>query len=62
VTTATGHATATEVGSVFDGHTAAVDLYLNLLVDDTDHDVTSTPCNLIANGTITLVFANAGDY
>jgi hypothetical protein len=45
-----------------DGHTTAVDVYLNYLVDDADHDVTGTPCNLIANGTITLTWINLGDY
>jgi hypothetical protein len=41
---------------------AAADVYLNVLVDDADHDVTSTPCNLIFNGTIKLTWFNAGDY
>jgi hypothetical protein len=35
-------------------------VYLNILVDDADHDVTSTACNIIANGTITLVWENYG--
>jgi hypothetical protein len=46
----------------FDGTTTAIDVYLNALVDDADHDVTTTPCNLIVNGTITLVWSNLGDY
>jgi hypothetical protein len=29
-------------------------VYLNLLVDDADHDVTGTACNLILNGTVFL--------
>lgn len=41
---------------------AAADVYLNVLVDDADHDVTSTPCNLIFNGTIKLTWFVAGDY
>lgn len=48
-------------GVLLDGTTTAVDLYLNLLVDDADQDVTTTPTNLIANGTITIVWANLGD-
>lgn len=41
---------------------AAKDVYVNFIVDDADHDVTSTPCNLILNGTVTLTWINAGDY
>lgn len=37
---------------------AAPDAILNVLVDDTDQDVTGTPCNLIFNGTITLWWRN----
>lgn len=36
----------------------ALDAYLNVLVDDADQDVTTTPCNLIFNGTITLWWRN----
>lgn len=36
----------------------ALDAYLNVLVDDADHDVTGTPCNLIFNGTITMWWRN----
>jgi hypothetical protein len=61
-TTATGQSTATEGGAIFDGTTTAKDVYLNVLVDDADHDVTSTPCNLIMNGTIELYYTNLGDY
>jgi hypothetical protein len=32
----------------------AQSVYLNLLVDDADHNVTVTPCNLILNGTVFL--------
>ncbi len=46
----------------FDGTTTAVDVYVNILVDDADHDVTTTPCNLILNGTLTIHWANLGDY
>jgi hypothetical protein len=58
-TTATGTSTADE-HIVVDGTSSAVDVYLNILVDDADHDVTSTACNIIANGTITLVWENYG--
>ncbi len=61
VGTADGQSTATEIGSVFDGTTTPVDVFLNLLVDDADHDVTTTPCNLIVNGTITFNYAVLGD-
>jgi hypothetical protein len=60
-TTADAISTATEAGATFDGRTTPVDVYLNLLVDDADHDVTSTACNLIANGTITITWAFLGD-
>lgn len=36
----------------------ALDAILNVLVDDADQDVTTTPCNLIFNGTITLWWRN----
>ena len=57
-TTAKGISTA---GLQLDGTATAPDVYLNFLVDDADHDVTTTPCNLIVNGTLTLIWANAGD-
>jgi len=60
-TTANGQSTATE-NAVIDGTTTAVDLYLNILVDDADQDVTSTPANIIVNGTVTVLWANMGDY
>ncbi|MCU0871775.1 MAG: hypothetical protein MUE50_05475 [Pirellulaceae bacterium] len=41
---------------------AAKDVYVNFLVDDADHNVTGTACNLILNGTVTLTWINAGDY
>lgn len=60
-TTANGLSTATE-NAVINGTSTAVDVYLNLLVDDADHDVTSTPCNLIVNGTLTLTWVKLGDF
>jgi len=60
-TTANGQSTATE-NAVVDGTSTALDLYYNLLVDDADHDVTSTACNLILNGTLNVAWINLGDY
>lgn len=56
-TTAKGKLTT---AALLDGSVTAVDLYLNMLVDDANQDVTTTPCNLIVNGTITLTYANNG--
>ena len=61
VTTADGQSTSTEALKILDGHTAAKDIFLNLLVDDADQDVTTTPCNLIVNGTIEVTWSNLGD-
>lgn len=61
-TTATGQSTATEAPAIFDGTTTPVPVHLNFLVDDVDHDVTTTPTNLLLNGTLTLVYAELGDY
>lgn len=44
-----------------DGTTTAPDLYLNILIDDADHDVTTTPCNIIVNGTLTFAWMKIGD-
>lgn len=56
----TGHAVSTAAVTL-DGTGTAKDVYLNILVDDADHDVTTTPCNIIVNGTITLTWVNLGD-
>ena len=61
VTTANGVSTATESGVFHDGSTTAKDMYLNLLVDDADHDVTSTPTNIIVNGTVEIYYYDLGD-
>jgi len=61
VTTANAQSTSTE-NEVIDGTGTAVDVFLNFLVDDADHDVTTTACNLIVNGTLTLHWINLGDY
>jgi len=60
VTTSDGVSTATE-HAILDGSTTAVDLYVNFLVDDADHDVTTTACNLIMNGTLTILWTSMGD-
>lgn len=60
-TTGDAKSTSTEAFKLLDGTSAAKDVYLNVLVDDTDHDVTGTPCNLIMNGTITLHYMMLGD-
>ena len=60
VTTADGLSTTSEL-AIFDGTATAKDIYVNLLVDDADHDVTSTPCNLILNGTLTITWVDLGD-
>jgi hypothetical protein len=46
----------------FDGTAAAIGAYLNFIVNDTDHDVTTTPANIIVNGSIHLHWVNLGDY
>lgn len=61
VTTANGQSTAAE-NVVHDGTTTPKDLYLNVLVDDADHDVASTPTSLIFNGTIRVAWLQMGDY
>ena len=62
VTTANGQSTITEAGYVVDGTNTAVDMYINFLVDDADHDVTGTQCNLILNGTLKVNWLFLGDY
>lgn len=44
-----------------DGTATAIDLFLNLLVDDDDQDVTSTPASLVVNGTLVVTWINLGD-
>lgn len=60
-TTADGQSTSTECPAYFDGTATATDIYINFLVDDTDHNVGGTACNLILNGTLTLTWINLGD-
>lgn len=60
-TTGNGVSTSTEAPKLFDGTATAKKAFLNVLVDDADHDVTTTPCNLIFNGTVSIDWANVGD-
>lgn len=57
---ASGSAVSTAAATL-DGTATAKDIYLNVLVDDADHDVTTTPCNIIVNGTINFTWVNLGD-
>lgn len=66
--TGTGNAATTTAKGIntaaiapLDGTATAIDLYLNLLVDDADHDVTGTACNLLLTGTVTVTWCNLGD-
>ena len=61
VTTGDGQSTGTESGSLLDGTATPVDIFLNLLVNDVDHDITSIPTNVIVNGTIDIIYTMLGD-
>lgn len=60
-TTGDAQSTATENAAILDGHTTAVDAYVNILVDDADHDVGATPANIILNGSLTILWVSMGD-
>jgi len=60
-TTGDGESTSTEAGVVFDGTGTAKDCYLNILVDDADHDVDGDATDIIVNGTITITYTLLGD-
>jgi len=62
VAAADGQSTTSEVPLIIDGTTTAGDVWLNFIVDDADQDITTTPCNFICNGTVTLTWINLGDY
>lgn len=62
VTTANGQSTITEAGLVIDGTATAADAYLNFLVDDADHNVGGTACNLLVTGTVKITYILLGDY
>lgn len=57
-TTADAQSTSSESGTIL---AASSDAYLNFLVDDADHDVGATPCNLIVNGKLCIVWADIPD-
>jgi len=57
-TTADGVMTA---ALYLDGTATASDIYVNFLVDDVDHNVNGTACNLIVNGTLTITYLYMGD-
>lgn len=56
-----GISTTTEAPKTKDGTAAPFDVYLNIIVDDGDQDVTTTATNLILNGTVTLHWKLLGD-
>lgn len=60
-TTGKMQSTATESGTIHNGSATAIDMYLNVLVDDTDHNVAATACNIIVNGTLQFYWINLGD-
>lgn len=35
------------------------DVFVNILIDDADHNVTATPCNILVNGTLSLFWTKA---
>lgn len=61
-TTAKGQTTTALSSVIFDGTSVPKDAFLNILVDDGDQDTTATPTNLVVSGTITITWANLGDY
>lgn len=60
-TTFKAESTATESGVFHDGSVTPKEAHLNVLIDDTDHDIDGTPANMIINGTITICYVNLGD-
>ena len=38
---------------------AQTNVFLNILVDDADHDVTTTPCDILVTGTLTLFWSRS---
>lgn len=56
-----GVSTSTEAGKVLDGTGTAIDLYLNILIDDADQDATANAATLTLNGSITIDWEDLGD-
>lgn len=61
-TTANGSSTSTETPALYDGSSTEIELFLNFLIDDADHDVGGTACNLIVNGTLDVSWVNFGTF
>ena len=61
-TTAKGVTDAQNKSTIHDGTTTPIDMFLNFLVDDADHNVAATPTNLVVNGTITFFWINKTDH
>ena len=61
VGTFTGQSTVANI-VVFDGTSTAKDVFLNVLVDDADQDVTTTATDMIFNGTVSFTWVNLGTY
>jgi hypothetical protein len=59
--TVKGISTTTEAPKTKDGTATAFDIYLTIVVDDGDQDVTTTPTNLVLNGTIVIDWHYHGD-
>lgn len=58
-TTAKGGSTAV---AFLDGTSTAASLFLNILVDDADHDIGGTACDILASGKVKVFWINLGDY
>ena len=62
VAAAPAYSATANVGLIFDGSGTAKDLFLNMKVDDVDHDVTSTPTNILVTGTVTFYWRMLNDH
>jgi hypothetical protein len=49
-------------GVFLDGTTTAADIYINALIDDADHDITTETPYLYLTGTLSLFYSLLGDY
>lgn len=61
VGTLKGISTTTEAPLTKDGTATAFPIHLTIVVDDGDQDVTTTPTNLLLNGTVTVDWQYIGD-
>lgn len=59
-TTGDAVSTVTENAPV-DGTATALSMWLNVLIDDGDQDITATPCNLLLTGTLIVTWTNLGN-